>query len=300
MNLLEYALRGMEAGSYYYDEHGNLYMDEGEMFRNQFFLPCCQIDNELAFISKEDCDKHREIEMIMPVGFEYDGYARRPYYRMRGKPVTQEQAFEIIRRTDSFFYSVDAVCRHDDYIGCLNFNNWLISKNHFPKGYGWIHADGTVGANGITSKYPTLDEFASELSTLICSFPFLDFVVALTDWNEIPPEAWDLIIDGGQDIFEREEYDGDFYKAVVMGIHVHDKAIEFLGAKDAVAKYKEYASLYEKDRSIYLSDYYQDNGIVQVDEAYLRRCIESYGLDAGLELRRVPEYEWKEVLKCKR
>lgn len=294
MNLLDYALRGMKDGAYY-DEYGNLYLDEGELAGNDFFLPHHYIDSETAFISKEDCDRYKEYEIIMPDGFGYDGMARRPYFRMRGKPVTREQAFEIIRRTDMFFGMIEAVYRHDDYIDCLNFTNWLISKNHFPEGYGWIR---TVGTNGITGKYPTLDEFVSELSALLRSFPFLDFVVALTDWNELPPEAWELLGEysvGRQEAFERKEHDGKFYKAVVMGIHVRDKAIEFLMAKDAVSRYKEYAALYEKDRSVYLPDYYQNNGAVQVDAAYLRRCIESYGLEADAVFGGIPESMWKEA-----
>ena len=35
-------------------------------------------------------------------------------------------------------------------------------KNHYPKGYGWIHADGTVGANAITQKWPTMIELVTE------------------------------------------------------------------------------------------------------------------------------------------
>ena len=33
----------------------------------------------------------------------YEFFARRPYYRVRGKRVTEEQAFEIIRRCDDSF-----------------------------------------------------------------------------------------------------------------------------------------------------------------------------------------------------
>ena len=33
-----------------------------------------------------------------------DFNVKRPYFRMRGRPVTEEQAFDIIRRTDTFFH----------------------------------------------------------------------------------------------------------------------------------------------------------------------------------------------------
>ena len=42
------------------------------------------------------------------------------------------------------------------------------------------------------------------------------------------------------------------------------------------------------------------NGIVQVDEAYLRKCIESYGLDPDEELSKVRPYIWKgEIMEAK-
>ena len=50
---------------------------------------------------REKCD---DIELFIDEDMdEYDSIARRPYYRLRGKPVSKEQAFEVIRRTDSIF-----------------------------------------------------------------------------------------------------------------------------------------------------------------------------------------------------
>ena len=48
-----------------------------------------------------------EVKVIVDKEVEgFDSDVRRPHYRMRGKPVTPEQAFEIICRTDSFFWEV--------------------------------------------------------------------------------------------------------------------------------------------------------------------------------------------------
>ncbi len=77
----------------------------------------------------------------MPDGLEYDGSVRKPYYWMRGKPVTEKQAFELIRRTDNFFAGIEEICRSDDFVSSVNFDNWLIHKNHYPQGYGWVHTD---------------------------------------------------------------------------------------------------------------------------------------------------------------
>lgn len=45
-------------------------------------------------------------------------------------------------------------------------------------------------------------------------------------------------------------------------------------------KYKEYVALYEDDnRDKYKSEYYEKQGIEQVDKAYFCRCLETYGLN---------------------
>ena len=149
-------------------------------------------------------------------------------------------------------------------------------KNHYPKGYGWIHADGTVGANAITQKWPTMIELVTEWFYKLKSFPYLDLVIGITNWDEI---SWDE--------------DDTFEKAIQMGIYVHDKCIELLNKQNAWAKYQEYDKKYGADPERFETDYYQKNGIVQVDEAYLRKCIESYGLDPDEELSKVRPYIWK-------
>ena len=49
-------------------------------------------------------ENFQDIQVIIDpeaAGMDFD--VRRPYFRMRGKPVTEEQAFDIIRQTDEFF-----------------------------------------------------------------------------------------------------------------------------------------------------------------------------------------------------
>ena len=58
-------------------------------------------------------------------------------------------------------------------------------------------------------------------------------------------------------------------------------------------KYNEYDNKYGVIAERYQPEYYDDNKIIQVDETYLRKCIESYGLDADKELSEIPEYVWK-------
>lgn len=145
---------------------------------------------------------------------------RRPYYRMRGKPVTEDQAFDIIRRTDNFFQDIDEIERYRDYIHCINFDNWLIHKNHHPRGYGWIHADGTVGCNAITQKYPNIEEFIDEWICKLINFPYLDLVIAVTSWNEAPYRYWKD--EDFRKEWEMKNHDKEFYNDVFTGIYVHD------------------------------------------------------------------------------
>ena len=165
----------------YTDEYGNTYMETKEWEYEKIISGALEISNKgddafVWLIPEEVYEKHSEIEIVI-AGDESVNLVRnvrRPYYRMRGVPVTREQAFDIIRRTDRFFDYVSAVCNHKDYIGCMNFDNWLIQKNHYPTGYGWIHADGTIGTNATTQKYPTVREFIED--GINCSMHFLIWI----------------------------------------------------------------------------------------------------------------------------
>lgn len=264
----------------YTDEYGNTYMETKEWEYEKIISGALEISNKgddafVWLIPEEVYEKHSEIEIVI-AGDESVNLVRnvrRPYYRMRGVPVTREQAFDIIRRTDRFFDYVSAVCNHKDYIGCMNFDNWLIQKNHYPTGYGWIHADGTIGTNATTQKYPTVREFIEEWYKLLYAFPYLDLIIAVTWWNEGP---W-----GDETVSEEE-----FCKEVAVGIYVHDRKLEILNPSDTIAKYTEYNKCYGTPPEKFEREYYERHKIEQVNPAYLRKRIEAYGLDADKMLKR--------------
>lgn len=294
MNILEYTFKGHE-DMLVLDEAGNLYIyclgcfeDKVDYFRSFF-----QKDygyTEYIFIDKEKYERLMKFEIIFPRDKKIDElYARRPYYRMRGKTVLKEQAFDIIRRTDNFLFGIDKIRRHEEFVGNMNFDNWLINKNHYPKGYGWVHADGTVGVNTITQTYPKILEFVYEWFWYLWAFPYLDLIVALTNWNEMNPRHY---MEDDEVDYEVKEYDKDFYDAIDMGIYVHDNKIQILDKADAVKKYREYDSLYGKEREKFAADYYDKNKIEQIDLAYLKKCIESYGLDVNEILNKESRYTW--------
>lgn len=281
MTIFEY-LEKYHGATVYTDEYGNTYLDGSpeieEIIRGVVKLdtdPTAGITTYL--LPKEVNEKYSEIEIQIAEEIKNGvDYVRRPYYRMRGVPVTREQAFELIRRTDNFFLEIDSISKKDEFIGCINFDNWLIEKNHHPQGYGWIHADGTVGTNSITQKYPTIDEFVVEWYQKLLAFPYLDLIIAVTAWNEGPD--FDKIL-------SEEEFD----REIVLGIYVHDRQLEILNRVETVVKYKEYDKRYGTPAEKFVPDYYEKHKITQVDLPYLKKCIEAYGLDADKKLGKVPE-----------
>ena len=271
MTIFDYLERNCGA-TIYKDEYGNAYMEmEGELCK-ETISGVIEITNKtdgavIWLIPKELYEKHSKIEIVITEDESVNAIrnVRRPYYRMRGVPVTREQAFDIIRRTDNDFPF--SIRKHEDYIGCMNFDNWLIDKNHHPMGYGWIHVDGTIGSNAITQKYPTVSEFVEEWYRLLYEFPYLDLIIAVTWWNEGPYD---------NEIVSEEE----FYKEVAVGIRVHDRKLEILDRSDTIAKYKEYNKRYGTPPEKFEPEYYERHKIRQVDQAYLKKCIEAYGLES--------------------
>ncbi len=114
----------------------------------------------------------------------------------------------------------------------------------------------------------------------------------------MPGELWDLLVEDSykRKCHEIEVSDDLFLSGVEIGIYIHDKTLEILTPKETIIKYKEYAKLYERNKEVYIPEYYQDNGIVQVDLSYFRRCIESYGLNADEILKKV---HWNLVFEQK-
>lgn len=257
--------------------------------------------------------------IIDPEVAKKDFDVRRPYFRMRGKPVTEEQAFDIIRRTDNFFrwdmrkYNLEGFLVSDRFL----LDNLWYSPNFYPHPRGWIRPDGIVGQNGVTGKYPDEQEFIYSVLALKEAFPYLDFMVAVTDWNEIPDYLWDLMEkshdaaeDNDLDQYRqyKDEYDRlhtsedypDFQEHIVYGILVYDDKVELMAPARAKEKYLEYNSLYGGEaEAIFTMDYYMDRNIQPADFAYLQRCIRSYGLNPDDVLAK---YEWStsEGLKYKR
>lgn len=198
---------------------------------------------------------------------QYSSAVRRPGYQMRGKPVTPEQAFEIIRRTDNFFrFEAGA---GPDYIELMNFDSWWFSGNHFPRGYGWCRPDGRIGLDSITQKYPNAYEFAVEWGRLLSAFPFLNLCIVIWEVNE--------------GLGTQED-------AVACGICVHDGRIELLNRKHALETFRSYEEAWGDAPETYSDEYYDQNRQVICDQAYLKRCLAANGHDPEQVLSEIQDY----------
>lgn len=225
-----------------------------------------KLESGLLFMTKEDYSKLSEFNISIDADADFPDYIRRPFYYMRGKPVTEEQAFEIIRRTDDFFgdYRL-STHNHKDYLGGLNFYNCILKSDDCLQDYGWMHINGEIGIDTTTGKYPTADEILNEWIPRVIAFPYLDLIIALTYWNEYP---------------STEDYSENLYDAIVCGVAIHDKSIELINASKTVSKFKEYDALYGKS-----------SHVSQISMGYLKKCIEAYGFDADTELSKLHEYK---------
>lgn len=257
---------------------------------NSFFEDGSYIDNvgnECYIVSREYMEKLKSIEVTFDEGTEdYDTVVRKPYYQMRGKRISEEQALEFIRQADSSFR--DYPCSEGKpQLNSINICSYLFT-DFFSNGP--VHPNGVVGMNGIMGKYPNFYELFEEFVSYAAEFPFLDFVLAVSCWDEIPPEEWDKIFTDG---YEKPSHFPNFTENLEIGVWVHDNKVEFLSPKNAAKKYKEYDKLYgEADGSIYCE---KRHGSPEYFDFY-KKCLEANGV-SGEDLEKRLDRFRKEVIK---
>ncbi|GEM_PF-3817594 len=201
------------------------------------FLQACSLlhENPERFRRFFDQNSLENPDIIQKI-FIWDSSAKRPYYRMRGKPVAPEQAKEIILKGRG-----------------MSFNNFW--NHEFSHVWGWCHPDGTIGINAwMTEKFPESVNLLEEFFGLACDFPFLDLCVAVTEMQELNYfDEYDL--SSGQ---ERRNYNyweepgrtsqeclHDWRKCTEIGIHLHDGMFSMLEKEEVLPLYDQYAAAYE-------------------------------------------------------
>lgn len=232
--------------------------------------------NECYIVSREYMEKLKSIEVTFDEGTEdYDTDTRKPYYQMRGKRVSEEQALEFIRLTDSAFCDLRCPEEKPKFYR-ISMRSDLFT-NFFSNGL--VHPNGVVGMNGIMSKYPNIYELFEEFVSMAAEFPFLDFVIGITWWDETPPEEFEKIFNPG---YEVPASFPNFTKNLEIGVWVHDSKVEFLSPDNAAKKYKEYEKLYgEADAKIYCDKRYGEPEYA----GFLAKCLEANGVN-GEELEK--------------
>lgn len=300
MNLLEFIDSGYPKKLIHRASDGKLYIDikeQEELYEVYWEVPIlCKYGEALKFLSRYNfktnkrpnldnigygqfieylsdwaTTKLNDIQIIADAEVEdFESYTKYPYYRMRGKRVKEAQAQEIIRRTTG---------KSED-IKLLHFNNHWNSE-HLSFCQGWCHPSGIIGTNSTTVKYPNIAEILLDMLLLNNAFPYLDFVIALTDWENHPPyvmkeqlRIWDS--DKKKDKQDRErlrklEYSDEeaFMQHIVLGVWLHGQTIEFMEPGRAKDKYLEYEQAYsDPNKFIYIPGYYESiRGSEKQDES---------------------------------
>lgn len=138
-------------------------------------------------LESDELERLRTCRLVMDeVPEKFDAFVRWPYYRMRGKPVTEEQEFEVIRRTERCVCPLFYNSHPYEVVSNCHFKNWWLDPHRFPAHCGWVHPNGIVGINNITAQKPNFLELLTELLGYQKAFPALDFKAAITSWNEHP------------------------------------------------------------------------------------------------------------------
>lgn len=253
-------------------------------------------DKHIEGIDESRFDECMSIALHVDRDVQIPDNVRRPYYRMRGRSVTQEQALEIIGKTDDFFNSAE----HGLQSTCVpstHFRNVLINDNYVPKNFGWCHRDGTIGINSVMSKYPNLDEILTEWGCYILEFPYLDLVVCVTHWDETPT----LLCNDPDAPFYGPEWDNAFFTNVDYGIHVRDRVVSIVPQQCAVNLFQDYSRRLDRPREVYEPDYYESSHIKQINYNDLVKMTAMHVVDPIAWLKEVvskSDYELRYTL-CK-
>jgi len=175
------------------------------------------------------------------------GLPKWPQMIVTGDSVSEEQALEIIRRTDTFFaygwggndhqYSawVKEVLGYPDVDGapidhfaetCRARENWLAKWGFIQTEYvcnewiatcyaggphGWMHPDGSVGYAENIGKWPEVEEVYEDWTKIAEAFPFLNLEVTLMSGEQTEyhsrPVVSFLIRNGAVELVDPERYD---------------------------------------------------------------------------------------------
>lgn len=182
---------------------------------------------------------------------------KKPYCKIRGNRVTEEQAIKLLQRTDEFM-----IDKAYDFVELHNFQNQLLHHNiNIPLGKGWVHTDGTIGINTFVEDNIDIYNILLDAFSLAFWFKFLDMVIVITDkeYTEDTESLENAIIE--------------------IGIKITNGDIDIVNGDKAADLYEKYTSQYEADnKEIYNRDYYLESRTVPVSSKQVQQIISEYGL----------------------
>ena len=270
--------------------------------------------NRLALIEQyhiADYDEEISIEL---------SNVRRPLVLVRGRPISREQAMQLIVGEEPLFGK-----------GSDDERSWFdprsdrgVLKNIFYRQcYDWLstwgYTDGTIGGNLIhLGKYPELEEFVPMYAHLAGKYPFLDMVVSYTLVDEcccflcdkIDPEfgydkqctCKDCIpyldkIKKYKEVYSVSDFEAFYYSywetdhvrsdvgnLVCLTIWIHNGQANILFGDPAISKFNEYNTLYCAPEYAFMfsSDLYDYKRTCVCDKQFVRDCFEFIGKPRSL------------------
>ena len=230
---------------------------------------------------REESEERVDLEQLSDIpGFEWideDSFVdmeKHPYFRMRGKRVTKEQAFDIISR-ESVDERNQFIKRAENIIEESPALQFTEIKLHHTSRFDWIRSwidpDGAVGeTNYCAWKYPDGLRLMEEHMLNAKRYPFLKYVIVYTMHDAVSRE--DLYYEDG--IFHDIE-DTIFWGGFEYALWVHDGGVERVDRDKAKELYELYQSEYpceemfmRDDWNKYIKPYLDEEYVLRLSNAW--------------------------------
>ena len=234
--------------------------------------------------------------------------AREPYFRLRGKRLSEEQAFEILTRTEYIFERAVWEVRQEESALKKAVGEWyekirrngyegnpstFFSNDYFSGSMGryiggYVWPDGRVGLNEIMYKYPFMDEILDQFMDWAMKYPCLELILVITKWDGMSPMRYKASVLDYLEQIPNPDRDLDEYQkpyepipaeAVDCAVEIKPGLIHFLTPEEGLKKLAEYDQQYteEERRQFASSDYHSHTGVRELNRDHLLRMIEYYG-----------------------
>lgn len=175
---------------------------------------------------------------------------RRPYFEMCGPRISKEKAMEM---------ALDYQSGNHYKIGSMSYyNNALYNFSLFK-------LNGAIGLNGICWKWNSNVEVLCAILDMIKSYPEFAFAVAISGWDEMPPEKFYSLSSPDHEPFNTLDYHLE-PDDVEIGFSYDpvNRRLKILNSRSAWEEVKRYQAQYtEEERRLFDPDvstqYYTEN-----------------------------------------